>query len=122
MKYVLGFFPPDRLDALLDALEDHHVHGLSVSESKGFGQEHDPHHPEYRHHPGVDLVRHLRVEVVCRAAEVEDILQAFYEALHTGGRGDGKVFVLHVEDALRMKTGERGEAALGPPGPRHPTG
>jgi nitrogen regulatory protein P-II 1 len=122
MKYVLGFFPHDRLDGLLDALEDHHVHGLSVSDSRGFGQEHDPDHPEYRRHPGVDLIRHLRVEVVCRDAETEDILKVFYDALHTGGRGDGKVFVLDVEDALRIKTGERGEAALGPHRPRHRTG
>jgi heavy metal efflux system protein len=115
MKYILGFFPPERLDALLEALADHHVHGLSVSESRGFGQEHDPAHPEYRHHPGVDLVRHLRVEIVCRSNEVEGILESFYAALHTGGRGDGKVFVLEVEDALRLKTGERGDRALGPP-------
>jgi len=114
MKYVLCFLPHDRLDALLETLEDRHVHGLSLSESRGFGQEHDPHHPDHRAHPGVDLVRHLRAEIVCRANEVEDILQCFYQALHTGGRGDGKVFVIDVEDALRIKTGERGEAALGP--------
>jgi len=118
MKYVLAFFPPDRLDALLDALADRHIHGLSLSESKGFGQEHDPQHPEHRHHPGVDLVRHLRVEIVCRAQEVEEILEGCYRALHTGGRGDGKVFVLDVEDALRLKTGQRGEAALGPAHPK----
>jgi nitrogen regulatory protein P-II 1 len=115
MKYILAFLPPDRLDALLETLEDHHVHGLSMSDSRGFGQEHDPRHPDHRAHPGVDFVRHLRVEVVCRTDEVEEILRGFYDALHTGGRGDGKVFVLDVEDALRIKTGERGHAALGPP-------
>jgi nitrogen regulatory protein PII len=115
MKYVLAFLPPDRLDSLVDALSDHHVHGLSVSDSRGFGQEHDPAHPDHRFHPGIDLVRHVRVEIMCRDAEVDEILEATYEALHTGGRGDGKVFVLDVVDALRLKTGERGEMALGPP-------
>jgi nitrogen regulatory protein P-II 1 len=115
MKYVLAFLPPSRLDHLLDRLEDHHVHGLSISGSRGFGQEHDPQHPDHRSHPGVDFVHHLRVEVVCRTDELEDLLRGFYEALHTGGRGDGKVFVLDVQDALRIKTGERGVSALGPP-------
>jgi nitrogen regulatory protein P-II 1 len=114
MRYILGFFPPNRLDALLDAMEDHHLHGLSISDSRGFGQEHDPAHPDHQQHPGIDLVQHLRVEIVCRTEEVDAILDSFYEALHTGGRGDGKVFVLDVIDALRLKTGERGTAALGP--------
>ncbi|HXK09933.1 MAG TPA: P-II family nitrogen regulator [Vicinamibacteria bacterium] len=114
MKYVLAFMPPDRLDALVDALEEAHVHGLSVSEARGFGQEHDPTHPEHHDHPGVDLVRKLRVEIVCRDEEVESILGAFERGLRSARAGAGKVFVLDVRDALRLKTGERGEAAIGP--------
>lgn len=117
MKYVLAFIPHDRLDALVDALEDSHVHGLSISESRGFGQEHDPGHPQHQHHPGVDLVRKLRVEVVCRDAELETLLAAFAGLQHVGRHGAGKVFVIDVADALRLQTGERGEAALGPPSP-----
>ncbi len=114
MKYLLAFVPPDRVDALVEELAEHHVHGLSVSDARGFGQEHDPAHPEHRDHPGVDLVRKLRVEVVCRDEEVEEVLQAFYAAAHTGRPGDGKVFVLEVLEALRLKTGERGPGAVGP--------
>jgi nitrogen regulatory protein P-II 1 len=114
MKYVLAFIPHDRLDALVDTLEEEHVHGLSVSESRGFGQEHDPRHPEHRDHPGVDFVRKLRVEIVCRDTEVESVLDAFSRLKQSGRHGAGKVFVLNVHDALRLKTGERGDAALGP--------
>ena len=115
MKYLLAFVPPGRFDALVEELAEHHVHGLSISQVQGFGQEHDPAHPEHRDHAGVDLVRKMRVEIFCNDGEVDDLLAAFYEAVHTGRAGDGKVFVIDVADAFRLKTGERGEAALGPP-------
>lgn len=115
MRYVLGFFPPDRLFALIDALSDSHVHGLTISDARGFGQEHDAGHPEHHEHRGVEMTKKIRVEIVCADEEVAGILDALYASGHSGRRGDGKVFVLPVLDALRMKTGERGEAALGPP-------
>ncbi len=114
MKYVLGFIPHDRLDALVDSLEETHVHGLTVSEARGFGQEHDPRHPEHHDHPGVDLVRKLRVEVVCRDEELEPLLESFRRLGQPGRHGAGKLFVLDVQEAMRLQTGERGEAALGP--------
>jgi len=61
------------------------------------------------------MTRKIRVEIVCRDEEVAGILDGLYRAGHTGRRGDGKIFVLPVLEALRLKTGERGEAALGPP-------
>ena len=115
MKYVLGFIPHDRLDALVDLLDENHVHGLTVSEARGFGQEHDPQHPHHHDHPGVDLVRKLRVEIVCRDDELATLLDAFARLRQPGRHGAGKVFVLGVEDALRLQTGERGESAVGPP-------
>ncbi len=114
MKYVLGFIPHDRLDALVDTLEETHVHGLTVSEARGFGQEHDPRHPEHHDHPGVDLVRKLRVEVVCRDEELPGLLESFARLRQPGRHGAGKLFVLDVQDAMRLQTAERGEAALGP--------
>jgi nitrogen regulatory protein P-II 1 len=112
MKYVLAFLSPDRLHHAIDELAEHHVRGLSVSDARGFGQEHDPAHPEHREAPGVELTKKVRVEIVCGDADVEEVLKAFYTAGHTGRAGDGKVFVLDVADALRLKTGERGDAAL----------
>ena len=101
MRYVLGFFPPDRLFAIVDALSEQHIHGLTVSDARGFGQEHDAAHPEHHEHVGVEDACHLLVALYTTSG-------------HSGRRGDGKIFILPVLDALRMKTGERGEEALGP--------
>ncbi len=114
MRYVIGFFPPDRIFALVDALSEIHVQGLTVSDARGFGQEHDVQHPEHHEHIGVEMTKKARVEIVCRDEDVDPILDAIYKAAHSGRRGDGKVFVIPVLEALRLKTGERGEAALGP--------
>ena len=62
---------------------------------------------------GIEMTKKTRIEIICRDEEVDLILNAIYTAAHSGRRGDGKVFVLPVLDALRLKTGERGEAALG---------
>jgi nitrogen regulatory protein P-II 1 len=117
MRYVIAIIPPDRYDAVIDSLSAHHVRGVTVTEAMGFGQEHDPSHPEHAERLGVEMSKKLRLEIVCRTEEVEEILQALYDAGHTGRRGDGKVFVLPIYEALRLKTGERGLAALGPAPP-----
>jgi len=114
MKCLLAFIPPEHLDNLVEELAQHHVHGLTISDARGFGQEHDRGHPDHREYPGVDLIDKTRVEIVCRDDEVDEIMACFYSAGHSGRRGDGKVFVIDVIDALRLKTGERGDSALGP--------
>ncbi len=113
MKYLLAFIPSDRLQPVTEALVSQHVHGLSVSEARGFGQEHDPAHPEHREFHGLEMTRKVRLEIFCHDEETEVVLKAIYDATHSGHRGAGKVFVLPVEDALRLKTGERGAAAIG---------
>jgi nitrogen regulatory protein P-II 1 len=107
MKLILAFIPPERLNKLLDSLDERDLPGLTVSEARGFGQ-HD------RDFTDVELPSKLRVEIVCSDDCVETIVNDIYKSLHTGQRGDGKIFVLPVADALRIKTGERGNAALGP--------
>ena len=107
MKLILAFIPPERLNKLLDDLDERDLPGLTVSEARGFGQ-HD------RDFTDVELPPKLRVEIVCPDESVETIVNDIYKSLHTGQRGDGKIFVLPVADALRVKTGERGDAALGP--------
>jgi nitrogen regulatory protein P-II 1 len=106
MKLILAVIPPDRLNKLLDDLDEHELPGLTVTEVRGFGQ-HD------RDFTDVELPPNLRLEIVCRDDEVEKIVQSIYRSAHTGQRGNGKIFILPVLDALRIKTGERGEAALG---------
>jgi len=115
MKYLIAFIPPDALSRVKEALVGKHIHGMTVSDARGFGQEHDTAHPEHREFVGLELTKKIRLEIVCHDAEAERVLNAIYAAGHTGHAGDGKVFVLPVVDALRLKTGERGPAALGPP-------
>jgi nitrogen regulatory protein P-II 1 len=107
MKMILAIIPPDHLNKLLDDLDEHHVHGLTITEARGFGQ-HD------RDFTEVEMTHKLRLEIACHDEEVETIVEAIYKSAHTGRRGDGKIFVLPILDALRIKTGERGPAALGP--------
>ncbi len=115
MKYLLAFIPPDALPRVKEALIGKHIHGLSVSEARGFGQEHDVAHPEHRDFVGLELIKKIRLEIICHDEEVDRILESIYASGHTGHSGDGKVFVLPVLDALRLKTGERGPSAVGPP-------
>src|SRR3974390_1615488 len=114
MKYLLAFISPDVLHRVKDAFILKHNPGPGVSEARGFGQEHAVGHPDYREIPGAELTRKMRLEIVCHDEEVDSVLQAVYAAAHTGHPGDGKVFVLPVLDAFRLKTGERGPSALGP--------
>ncbi len=113
MRYLLVIVRPERYDAIVDALSARHISGLTVSEATGFGQEHDPGHPDHVNRLGFELTRKLRLEIVCHDEDVEPILDAIYAAGHSGHRGDGKVFVLPVLDVLRIKSGERGERAIG---------
>ena len=114
MKYLIAFIPPEQLMRVKEALIALHIQGMSISDARGFGQEHDVAHPEHHEFVGIELVKKTRIDVVCRDDEADTALEAIYRAAHTGHRGDGKVFVLPVLDALRLKTGERGEDALGP--------
>ncbi|MFO1518155.1 MAG: P-II family nitrogen regulator [bacterium] len=113
MKYILAFVPPDHFHRIYEALVDAHVRGMTVSDAEGFGQEHDPSNPEHLDFFGVEMTPKKRLEIFCHDGEVETIVQAIYSASHTGLAGDGKVFILPVEGALRIKTGEKGEMALG---------
>jgi nitrogen regulatory protein P-II 1 len=107
MKLILAFIPPERLNKLLDDLDEQELPGLTVSEARGFGQ-HD------RDFTDVELPPKLRVEIVCPDENADEIVNSIHKSLHTGQRGDGKIFIMPVTDALRIKTGERGNAALGP--------
>ena len=113
MKLILAYIPPDHLNGVIDALSEHHVSGLTISEAKGLGQERDPAHPQHQEHLGITMTRTLRLEIACQDEELDGILTAIYQAAHTGLRWVGKIFVLPVETVLALKTGVRGPAALG---------
>jgi nitrogen regulatory protein P-II 1 len=83
---------------------------MTVSEARGHGHEKLEDEQDARDQL-TDFTPTVRVEIVIPAALVEAVLETIYEAAHTGARGDGKVFVLPVSAALRIKTGQRGDGA-----------
>jgi len=76
MKYLLTFVPPDILHRIQEALLGKGIHGMTVSDARGFGQEHDPTHPEHRAFPGLELTKKVRIELICHDEEVESVLRA----------------------------------------------
>ena len=112
MKLVTGILKPFTLTAVKDALEAAGVRGLTVTEVSGFGRQ-KGHTEVYRGAEyTVDFVPKIRVEVVVDDEDVPRVLDAIVSAARTGRIGDGKVWVLPVEDLVRVRTGERGPEAL----------
>ena len=114
MKMIIAYIPPEFLEQVSSELQRSHIHGMSVSTVHGFGQEHDALHPDHRDFSDIGRTKKARLEIACHDSEADLILKTIYDIAHTGLRGNGKVFVLPVLDALRLKTGECGSAALGP--------
>ncbi|GAB2501024.1 P-II family nitrogen regulator [Promicromonospora xylanilytica] len=112
MKLVTGIVQPHRLDDVKTALESAGVRGMTVSEASGYGRQ-KGHTEVYRGAEyTVDLVPKVRVEVLVADADVTAVTDAMVNAAQTGKIGDGKVWVVSVDDVARVRTGEHGDAAL----------
>ena len=112
MKLVTAIIKPFKLDDVRDALSEIGVQGMTVTEVKGFGRQ-KGHTELYRGAEYVvDFLPKLKVEVVVPDDLAERAVEAVVSAARTGRIGDGKVFVLPVDEVVRIRTGERGEEAL----------
>jgi nitrogen regulatory protein P-II 2 len=112
MKLVHAIIKPFKLDDVRDALANVGVEGLTVSEAKGFGRQ-KGHTEVYRGAEyEVDLLPKLSLEVVVRDDLAESVIESIAKTALTGKIGDGKIFVSEVEQAIRIRTGEEGEAAV----------
>jgi nitrogen regulatory protein P-II 1 len=112
MKLVTAVIKPYQLDAVKEALSALGVSGLTVSEVQGYGRQ-KGHTEVYRGAEyTVDLVPKVRIEVLVTDADVAAVTDAVVTAAQTGKIGDGKVWVVPVEDVARVRTGEHGDAAL----------
>ena len=112
MKKIQAIIKPFKLDDAKQALADLNVVGMTVSEVKGFGRQ-KGHSELYRGAEYVvDFLPKVQLEVVVPDELVEKATMSLTEAAHTGSIGDGKIFVTAVEDAVRIRTGERGDTAL----------
>lgn len=112
MQMVVAVLRPEKLDDVRQALDDLGIHGLTVSDASGYGRQRG-HKEVYRGASyAVDLIPKLRIEVVTPEDRTDDVVEAIIEAAKTGSIGDGKIWVLPVSDAVRVRTGERGLDAL----------
>jgi nitrogen regulatory protein P-II 1 len=112
VKLITAVIKPFRLDDVKTALEAFGVHGMTVCEVQGHGRQRG-HTEVYRGAEyAVDFVPKLRVEVLVDDADAADVLDVVVKAAHTGSIGDGKVWVVPVEEVVRVRTGERGPDAL----------
>ena len=112
MKKLEAIIKPFKLDEVREALSEIGVSGLTVTEVKGFGRQ-KGHTELYRGAEYVvDFVPKARVEVVVADSLVERAIEAVVKAARTGKIGDGKIFVTNVEQVVRIRTGESGEAAI----------
>ncbi len=112
MKKIEAIIKPFKLDDAKEALGQAGVLGMSVSEVKGFGRQ-KGHSELYRGAEYVvDFLPKIKIEVVVPDELVEKVTLALSEATRTGKIGDGKIFIVPVEDAIRIRTGENGDTAL----------
>ena len=112
MKKVEAIIKPFKLDEVREALSEIGVTGLTVTEVKGFGRQ-KGHTELYRGAEYVvDFLPKVKVEVIVGDTLVDRAIEAVVKAAHTGKFGDGKIFVTTVEQVVRIRTGESGEAAV----------
>lgn len=112
MKKIEAIIKPFKLEAVKEALTDIGITGMTVSEVKGYGRQ-KGHKEMYRGAEyNVDFNPKLKIELVLAAEQVDKVVDAIRAAANTDKIGDGKIFVLPVEDVLRVRTGERGKDAI----------
>jgi nitrogen regulatory protein PII len=112
VKKIEAVIKPFKLDDVKDALHDVGVSGITVTEVKGFGRQ-KGHTELYRGAEYViDFLPKVKVEVVVEDVLVENVIEAITQAARTGRIGDGKIFVVPIDEAVRIRTGDRGADAI----------
>ena len=112
MKKVEAIIKPFKLDEVKDKLNELGVQGITVTEVKGFGRQ-KGHTELYRGAEYVvDFLPKIKMEMVLADSKVEDVVNSIVNTAQTGRIGDGKIFVTNLEEAVRIRTGERGEDAI----------
>ncbi|MDP0344833.1 P-II family nitrogen regulator [Glaesserella parasuis] len=112
MKQITTIINPFRLDDLREAVSDLGIHGMTVTEVKGFGRQ-KGHVENYRGAEySVDFLPKIKVEIAVSDDVVEDVISAIQQSVKTGKVGDGKIFVTEIERVIRIRTGETDDDAL----------
>ena len=112
MKKIEAIIKPFKLDEVKEALHEVGLQGITVLEAKGFGRQ-KGHTELYRGAEYVvDFLPKVKLEIVVEDEMLDRAVEAIQNAAHTGRIGDGKIFIVPVEDAVRVRTGERGSEAI----------
>ena len=112
MKKITAMIKPFKLDDVREALNDIGVQGMTVTEVKGFGRQ-KGHTEVYRGAEyAVDFLPKVQIDIVVVDPLVERVIETIVESAHTGKVGDGKIFVTPIEQVIRIRTGESGDAAV----------
>jgi nitrogen regulatory protein P-II 1 len=112
MKKIEAIIKPFKLDEVREALSELGIMGLTATEVKGFGRQ-KGHTELYRGAEYVvDFLPKVKLDIFVADAIVDKVIDSITKTAHTGKIGDGKIFVMNVEDAIRIRTGEKGDAAI----------
>ncbi len=112
MKKIEAIIKPFKLDEVKQGLSDFGIRGMTLSEVKGFGRQRG-HKEVYRGAEyQVDFVSKIKIEIVLDSSSVPEAVKIIQEKAYTGEIGDGKIFVMPVEEAIRIRTGETGNEAI----------
>jgi nitrogen regulatory protein P-II 1 len=113
MKRIIAFVKPNMLDDVIFALHEvRDFPGASISEVQGIGSGSREHLEHSGHTPFHGFPKSVRMEIVCPDGRASEIMETIAEKAHTGLPDDGKIYVSAVEEAVRIRTGERGEQAV----------
>ena len=112
MKKIEAIIKPFKLDDVKEALNAIGIKGMTISEVKGYGRQ-KGHKEIYRGAEYiVDFIPKVKMEIIVDATQLDEIVETIQKAAHTGKIGDGKIFVLPVEEVIRVRTGEKGKEAI----------
>ncbi|MDD2316155.1 MAG: P-II family nitrogen regulator [Desulfobacterales bacterium] len=112
MKKIEAIIKPFKLDDVKAALNEIGIQGMTIQEVKGYGRQ-KGHKEIYRGAEySVDFIPKVKIEIVAPSEMVPGVIHAIRQAANTGKVGDGKIFIMPVEEAIRVRTGERGKSAL----------
>jgi nitrogen regulatory protein P-II 2 len=113
MKYIIAVIQPDRLDEVLKKLEEKEIHLVTVSNVVGRGRQKGIAEVYRGHKEQGSLLRKVKIEIAVNEAFVETAIKAVIDGARTGQIGDGKIFVLDLPECIRIRTDEKGNAAIG---------
>ncbi len=112
MKKIEAIIKPFKLDDVKEALNDIGIHGMTVAEVKGYGRQ-KGHTEIYRGAEyAVDFIPKIKIEVVVEAERAERVAETIQKAAYSGKIGDGKIFIMAMDQVIRVRTGETGQDAL----------